>query len=734
MAKVSGVTATVDPAANGRLLYLPVAIVRPGFEGSGSGMVNFTLKLSYKANAGAPTSLVANTLKVWFPDTGLAINTYPLKDGKNLAGADARTLEDGGSLSIFLDEQVRTAVEEPGRGSIWILTNPAPASARVEVTFDGFDPVVFDFPLQAHANPTPEGSYAFPFKAEDLKANCYIFADSEHFPDRSQHWGYDFLGYAWDGSSFVFNTGPDNEDYPIFGLPVHAVADGVVLKCTDEWPDHPRVPLRAILRTGVERGPAGVVSVAAASPDRIFTAVTDERGQVLVLSFAPSGDSRTLSYLGKSSPGLPFDGDALSAAALSTTKLVVAGAVNGTAFVSLYSISADGVQVTCSSTITLPGTASIKIDVSSSTQFVMARQPVGGNLEVSLWELAPGLPQKPSFTVSAVGAAALFDLAVLDSGRVATALQTGAGKLKLVVWNLVRDDKNKITGLTRGEDRDVDTPVNQISVAATRDSGRVLVGVRNGDGKLGAYYFQIDAASGAVALLGSEIGGPISRVALVRFKRGQTATAVIGSAGELKLIGYEIRESSPGNWDILRSADYTDPGGTITALDIARVVPNDGENDIETCAVAVRTSSGKLKVLLWRQPLGNSLHLLCGDECVVYAHLQSNSIPETLKPGVTVNEGDPIGRAGFSGSAGSPQLHIHCEKVDIDARALTRDQLAAITNGTYEVSGSPRPMLFHGVSALATQDLGSQGWAKEPFVAVDDKGFYFSRVAIYPKQ
>ncbi|WP_211302394.1 M23 family metallopeptidase [Nannocystis exedens] len=724
-------TAVLEPSSNGKLLYLPFAIVKPIHEDFGGGMINFMLELRYKAEAGAPTSLVANTLKVWFPGTELAINTYLLKDGKDLEEAKKRTLADGRSLSIFLDEQVRTGVADPGRGSIRIPITPAPASIRIEVVFDGFDPVVFNFPLQAHANPTSDGSYAFPFKAKDLPEKCYIFADAAHFPDRGQHWGYDFGGYIWNGSKFVHNTGPENEDYPIFGLPVYAGADGVVLKADDSWPDHPRVPLRRILRTGVERGPVGVVSVAAFSPNRIFTAVTDEDGQVLVLSFASSGDAQTLSYLGKSQPGLPFAGDTLSATALTATKLVVAGAANGAAFVSLYSVSADGVQVTCSSTITLPGTASIKIDRYSETQFVMARQPVSGNLEVSLWELAPGLGQKPSFAVSAGGATSLFDLAVLDTGRVVTALQTGASKLKLVVWNVARDDKNKVTALTRGKDCEVDTAVNQIAVAATRDAGRVLVGVRNGEGKLGAYYFQIDAKSGEVALLGSEISGPISRVALARFKRGQTAMAVIGSTDELKLIGYEIRESD-NKWNLLRTADYVDPGGAITALDIARIVPNDGENNIETCAVAVRTSSGKLKLILWRQPLGNSVRLLCGDECVTYAHLQQKSIPETLKPGVFVKKGDLIGKAGFSGSTGGPHLHVHCVKVDIDARTLTREHFAAIQNGTYEVSGSPRPMLFHGISALATELLGTPGWEKGPFIAVDDRGFYFTRVAIYP--
>jgi hypothetical protein len=275
--------------------------------------------------------------------------------------------------------------------------------------------------------------------------------------------------------------------------------------------------------------------------------------------------------------------------------------------------------------------------------------------------------------------------------------------------------------------------VNQISVASTEDDGRILVGTRKFNGNLGTYYFQIDANTGSVDLLNNEVGGAISRLALARFKRAQTAVAVIGATDEAKVIGYEIRKNDDtGVWDMLRTADYTDTGGAVTAIDIARIVPFDGEDKIETCAVAVRTASGKLKLILWRQPKTNKILVLYGDECVLYAHLKKGSA--RVKAGDKVKKGTRLAEVGFSGSTSVPHLHIQCNKVNIDSRSQSPAQLTDIKNETLMIpSGSPRPMLFHGVSALATSDLGHAGWENGPFVNVEDKGFYFRSVAIYPR-
>jgi hypothetical protein len=60
---------------------------------------------------------------------------------------------------------------------------------------------------------------------------------------------------------------------------------------------------------------------------------------------------------------------------------------------------------------------------------------------------------------------------------------------------------------------------------------------------------------------------------------------------------------------------------------------------------------------------GNHLYLEHGDEIVLYAHLQPDSIPQALRtPGASVQAGDVLGRVGNSGNSRGPHLHVHAIK------------------------------------------------------------------------
>jgi hypothetical protein len=712
---LTGITSTIEPSLGDKLLYVPIVAI-----GTPRAMVNFKLRLTYEPAPGGPAIVEATRLSVSFPGSSVATQTYTVSG----------TLRDDNTLGFFLDDWRPDGAPDDTRGSI-AVPSPIPATVRIEVTFAGYDPVAFDRPLQAHANPTPDGSYLFPFKAADLGSEEYIYFSGTHFPSESQHWGYDFVGVTWDGNDWVRSTGGENTDSVIYGKNLYASTDGIVLRAVDEWVDNPRAPLRTVVREGaMERGPAGVVSIAAADPDRIFSVVTDQEKQLLVLVFAPAEDSRSLELLGKSAPGLTFAGTALSTTALSTTRVVTAGAAGGKAIVALYEASPDGTTVTSHSAIVLADTAAIRVVRRSSTQLLMARQPIAGDLEVSLWDVGPGLPAKATFVAKAVGTTTCFDLAYMDANSFVTAVKTGSGKLKVIVWNTALDDDKLVTGIARGKDCDVDATVDQLAVARTDLTQQFMVASRNGDGDLAVHFFQVDPNTAEVEFQTSEVTGAVGSVAAVLFKRGQMATAVIAAGGEAKLIGYEARvDAETDVWSITRTADFTDPGGVVTAIDVDRIKTS---ADIETCAVAVRTSSGKLKVILWRLTQANSVQILYGDECVTYTHLKFGSVSKKLTLGAAVTRGQYLAQAGFSGTASGPHLHIDCVKTDIDSRNLTRAQRLLIESGGYKIKGTPRPMLFNGVSAITLGNLKTGGVAVNAFVVVNDAGFYFNKTALYP--
>jgi murein DD-endopeptidase MepM/ murein hydrolase activator NlpD len=310
----------------------------------------------------------------------------------------------------------------------------------------------------------------------------------------------------------------------------------------------------------------------------------------------------------------------------------------------------------------------------------------------------------------------LFDVAVLSKTRFVTAVQTAAGKLKVIVWDVSLDKDDNVAKITRGKDLDTADDANQIAVAATSVANQFAVATRNGSGKLGLYYFEI-AAGGDVGLVASTTGDAVTLVSLILFKRASMATAVRTTDGKLRFTAWSLGDDGK----IKLGGQFDDPLGNVTALALTRV----GE---ARAGAAVRTPSGKLEVLLWRATEGNGYTILHGDEVVSYAHMQHKSLPKPLpKPGDKVKQGAVLGKVGNSGPADGPHLHIHASKVmeDISDIAKVIERYAA-----GKLLTAFRPMPFHGVQATLTKNVidGDNNW----FVEVVDQGFYFDPYAIYP--
>jgi len=111
---------------------------------------------------------------------------------------------------------------------------------------------------------------------------------------------------------------------------------------------------------------------------------------------------------------------------------------------------------------------------------------------------------------------------------------------------------------------------------------------------------------------------------------------------------------------------------------------------------------------------GNAFFIQSGDELMLYAHLQSGTLPAALKVvGAQVHKGDFLGLAGNAGNSSNPHTHIHAAKT-------------AVPN-----QGSLRPMPFTDVWMI-DQTLDTPPSASAPWVFVQGKGVPEVGTLIFP--
>jgi murein DD-endopeptidase MepM/ murein hydrolase activator NlpD len=306
----------------------------------------------------------------------------------------------------------------------------------------------------------------------------------------------------------------------------------------------------------------------------------------------------------------------------------------------------------------------------------------------------------------------LFDVAVLSQTRFVTAVQN-AGKLKVIVWDVALDKNGNVTKITRGKDLQTDDETTQISVAATSVAGQFAVATRTASGYFKLYYFEI-AKGGDVGLIDSWTGDePATLVSLILFKDPSMATAVWTTDGKLQFTKWDLKDGK-----IKLAGRDNELLGDVTALALARI----GDNQ---AGFAVRTQTGKLKIVLWKLTEGNGYKILHGDEVVKYHHMQHESLkPLKLKPGDKVKKGAVLGKVGNSGSSDGPHLHIHAAKV---IGAHTVNEMIELEAKDKLVTEF-RPLPFHGVKATLREHSNDD----DEFVEVVDQGFYYKRYAINP--
>jgi hypothetical protein len=124
-----------------------------------------------------------------------------------------------------------------------ILPVPAPGGIKFALSCDNFsDPATLDLTLAEYETQSDGGNYSFPAKSDDLKdGEMWAGVSAKHGAagGGTQLFAYDLGVRAFDSGSNSWPTCPPgtdntkNENYHIWGKPVYAMADGVVVQFLD---------------------------------------------------------------------------------------------------------------------------------------------------------------------------------------------------------------------------------------------------------------------------------------------------------------------------------------------------------------------------------------------------------------------------------------------------------------------------------------------------------------------
>ena len=226
------VTVNIQPYANSRLVYLPMAPLTPSSKPRGRLMVELTLI----NNSGSTLTATAANF------------TFPTGTG---TGASIRP------MMVQLDPFTTVTWSMPTTSSHFLFDlSTAPTTVTVSVFFAGFnDPVSITVPVGPHTGPDKIGPYRFPSKASDLAlGEFWQFNGCTHDPGYHQCFAYDMnvvgVQHGSDQYSALTDGGnpfelkSPNGSYRIFGKPVRAMAAGEVIEVVNDCTNNP-TPLYA---------------------------------------------------------------------------------------------------------------------------------------------------------------------------------------------------------------------------------------------------------------------------------------------------------------------------------------------------------------------------------------------------------------------------------------------------------------------------------------------------------
>lgn len=232
----------VQPLQNGKATYLPLA--PPTANDKPKGKI--VLRLDITNNEASPVTITGITYA--FPGSPVAAiamqgveqffsGYYASAGGTTLPPGQTKTYTNGLINLVPTDAttQVNNAV---------FIPEPMPPTIAAEVSCAGFtQPASVSLPLAPHKSPTPQGAYAFPYHAGNLRIAEYYVGASVHWanggPLGGQIFahdlgceGYDPATHTW-SATLPGTDGSKNSHYRIYGKPLRAMADGTIL----DWHD-----------------------------------------------------------------------------------------------------------------------------------------------------------------------------------------------------------------------------------------------------------------------------------------------------------------------------------------------------------------------------------------------------------------------------------------------------------------------------------------------------------------
>ena len=666
-------TLTFDPVENGALVYTRSAAL--------SGFFSPLNRLWFRV-------LVRNDDSVTLTITGLRVA---------MTGLDT-TIAQNIVVAPNATKVVELATED-----IFTLAEPAPASVTIGIyVAENVTPKAAVLPLARYTPTVPGGTYRLPVREGDLGPEQY-FSGNTHMAPHVQRWGADWSVYRIDDDDSHTSLHPDTDGTENahslgFGMPIRAMADGVVLRVSDGKIENPRPGKRAFQRL-VEQDGAAIADAKVAFLGKLGIPTQERRtavvtrtanGPFTITIWDSASSGKTL--LQRGSLTSAFDVTDIAVEALSVTRFVVAARLAGNAGtrILLYDVQEDVAgQPVFVDDYDLPSNdVELSLARLSASRFVQSVRTAEGDLRVRVFRVVGDEIQYKSGVLagaaSSICTTPLWTSETSDevSGgdyRFATSLRASDGALKVIVWDW---PTNSEFIMRRGEA----TATNISRVAAVKSSGaKWITTARTSPGG----FLQIArwSASADGMTLTPEL---VTTTEHTIENSALAATHATGaSSGTIHAVTASI---IAGNIELNGWGDHSDDGDTTFAADsesdagvFAATTASIAQMDEMVFLLAARTGAGALKLTTWTWAGGGGNFVIVrhGDCRVLYAHFLHGSVDESgLQAGDSIQAGRFLGRMGNSGSAGGPHTHIHADRIEdghSDADLIAREQLFAYT-------------------------------------------------------
>ena len=598
------------------------------------------------------------------------------------------------------------------------LSEPSPVSVRIELSFKGYTvPRTYQRNLAPYVPPTADHKYIFPGSASDLGPNEYWSHIARH-TGNDQFFAYDLNVQAWDANQQGFSghksgtDGSKNEDSIGWGIPVHAMADGIVIHASTGISNNPAPGLRIVQRMGdATAGAIAGISLTRLNEKRAASVQILPSGKLQLQVWDVENRGRQLTPRGV------IEGESVEEVAaneLSSTRMVTAVRTSTDRLrVIIWDISTDGIPQRQSSN-DLAGVKQLSVVRMSDSRFATAVRQMDDSLRLTVWEVASDGSSVSTLCEAMAGTATSISVAALSKSRLVTSLKTSQGYPKVIVWELLEDPSATLD--RRGEL----TGTDQILKATTvKSSGtRLITAVQTTANRLKVLDWLVSDDGESVTNEVEVLGEKIRDVAIAGvFDDQSVMTGVITDQGNYRNILWKPKDGSLNRWG------ETDAGSidqlALDALDTGLLLS------------AVRTEGGALKLIAWYVGSGggNCVVVLHGNCRVLYAHFKEGTLePAVAYPGARVTAGQPLGRMGNSGASEGPHCHIHAIRVP---DTLTVDEIIELdAQDKLELIGF-RPIPFDCARA---RRLSAIPWDADPatFSTLAGHGVYFESYGIQP--